>query len=128
MDTRETNETGENLRVLVGTCEFHLSYFKKMLLKGSRIPKTPAHFNRLFETSSNPRATQSKQCIYIVVATCWILSEQTLNKRLQTSPETNFRWTSVIIQNQRRGKFEESGLRKVHINRRNGSNCVKSVK
>ena len=41
MDTRETNETGENLRVLVGTCEFHLSYFKKMLLKGSRIPKTP---------------------------------------------------------------------------------------
>ena len=102
MDTRETNETGENLRVLVGTCEFHLSYFKKMLLKGSRIPKTPAHFNRLFETSSK----QAMHCS----GDCWILSEQTLNKRLQTFPETNFRWTSVIIQNQRRGKFEESGL------------------
>lgn len=49
------------------------------------------------------------------IGDCWILSEQTLNKRLQTSPETNFRWTSVIIQNQRRGKFEESGLRKVPL-------------
>ena len=68
MDTKETNEKGENLRVLVGTCEFHLSYFKNMLLKGSRIPKTTAHFNRLFETSSNPRATQSKQCIVLATA------------------------------------------------------------
>ena len=68
MDTREANETGENLRVLTGACEFHLSYFKKMLLKGSQIPETPVHFNRLFETSSSPRATQSKQCIVVATA------------------------------------------------------------
>ena len=48
-----------------GICEFHLSYFQRFLLNGSLIPETYAHFNRLFETSSSPRATasngQSKQ-------------------------------------------------------------------
>ena len=49
-----------------GIRELQLSYFLRFLLNGSLSPETSAHFNRLFETSSSPRATasngQSKQC------------------------------------------------------------------
>ena len=50
-----------NLRTLAEVSELHLSYFKMLQLKGSIIPWTSAHFHRLFEVSSNPCATASKQ-------------------------------------------------------------------
>ena len=57
MSTENNGTEDEILGHLAGICEFHLSYFKRMSKNGSLIPGTSAHFNRLIELSSIPRAT-----------------------------------------------------------------------
>ena len=50
-----------------GTKRISLKLFLEIVNKRSLIPETSAHFNRLFETSSSPRATASKQTMQNVV-------------------------------------------------------------
>ena len=58
----------ENLRAFKAEyVSFIKSFFWMLQLNGSLIPETSAHLNPLFEKSSSPRATTSKQTIHIVI-------------------------------------------------------------
>ena len=48
------------VRALAGICEFHRSYFKRLWLNRSVIPRTSARFDWLFGMSTSPRETASK--------------------------------------------------------------------